>query len=40
VLAVAHEKFSNIDISGMKNPKTIVYDVKGILPDELVDERL
>jgi UDP-N-acetyl-D-galactosamine dehydrogenase len=40
VLAVAHDKFSDIEIGGMKNQKTIVYDVKGILPDELVDERL
>jgi UDP-N-acetyl-D-galactosamine dehydrogenase len=40
VLAVAHDKFNNINIRGMKNERTIVYDVKGILPEELVDERL
>ncbi|MEE4258083.1 MAG: Vi polysaccharide biosynthesis UDP-N-acetylglucosamine C-6 dehydrogenase TviB [Bacteroidales bacterium] len=40
VLAVAHEKFNELDIGRMKNNNTIVYDVKGILPAELVDERL
>jgi len=40
VLAVAHEKFNELDIGKMKSDNTIVYDVKGILPAELVDERL
>jgi len=40
VLAVAHEKFNELDISKLKSDDTIVYDVKGILPKEIVDERL
>jgi UDP-N-acetyl-D-galactosamine dehydrogenase len=40
VLAVAHEKFNELDISTLKKENTIVYDVKGILPQEIVDERL
>lgn len=40
VLAVAHEKFNELEIGTLKNDNTIVYDVKGILPAELVDERL
>jgi UDP-N-acetyl-D-galactosamine dehydrogenase len=40
VLAVAHDRFRDLDIGNLKNSKGIVYDVKGILPKELVDERL
>lgn len=40
VLAVAHDKFADLDIKAMKNDKTIVYDVKGILPTDIIDERL
>jgi UDP-N-acetyl-D-galactosamine dehydrogenase len=40
VLAVAHEKFNELNIGRMKSDNTIVYDVKGILPHEIVDERL
>ena len=40
VLAVAHDRFRHLDIGNLKNSKGIVYDVKGILPKELVDERL
>lgn len=40
ILAVAHDTFNEIDIHTLKKERTIVYDVKGILPAELVDERL
>ncbi len=40
ILAVAHEAFKSIDIKAQKQSGTIIYDVKGILPKELVDARL
>lgn len=40
VLGVAHNQFLNIDIKGMLNDNGVVYDVKGILPREIVDGRL
>ncbi|PIS27311.1 MAG: Vi polysaccharide biosynthesis UDP-N-acetylglucosamine C-6 dehydrogenase TviB [Candidatus Marinimicrobia bacterium CG08_land_8_20_14_0_20_45_22] len=38
VLAVAHDKFKEMDMNSLKNGHTIVYDVKGILQDS--DGRL
>ncbi|HPN03992.1 MAG TPA: nucleotide sugar dehydrogenase, partial [Rectinema sp.] len=40
VLAVAHREFANLDIASMQNGHAIVFDVKGILPREMVDGRL
>lgn len=40
ILTVAHDNFNTFDIGSLKNKNTIVYDVKGVLPSELVDERL
>jgi len=40
VLAVAHDSFAGLNIKSMKGDKTIVYDVKGILPLDIIDERL
>lgn len=40
ILAVAHNEFQKIDISAHKNYGAIIYDVKGILPKEVVDARL
>ncbi len=40
VLAVAHRQFVDIDITSMQNGKTIVFDVKGFLPRDIVDGRL
>ena len=40
VLAVAHDSFAELNIKSMKGDKTIVYDVKGILPPDIIDERL
>lgn len=40
ILAVAHEKFLNIDFKYHKNKGTIIYDVKGILDKSLISARL
>lgn len=40
VLAVAHEKFSDIRIEELKAENAVVYDVKNMLPHELSDGRL
>lgn len=42
ILGVAHDQFTNIDIqSFLSNPKeSVIYDVKGILPRDIVDARL
>lgn len=39
VLGVAHREFLELDFSQLQNPKSILYDVKGILGDK-VDGRL
>ena len=40
ILAVAHKEFLNIDIRSLLNENGLVYDVKGILPRDIVDGRL
>lgn len=40
VLAVAHEKFRGLDVTSLKNPNGIIYDIKGFLDTKLVDKRL
>lgn len=40
VLAVAHQKFRDLDISSMCKENTVVYDIKSILPESVVDMRL
>ena len=40
ILAVAHKEFLSLDIKSMLNEKSVVYDVKGILPRDLIDGRL
>jgi UDP-N-acetyl-D-galactosamine dehydrogenase len=40
ILAVAHSDFNELDLSLHKNNKAIIFDVKGILPTDLVDGRL
>jgi UDP-N-acetyl-D-galactosamine dehydrogenase len=41
VLAVAHNEFKTLDISALKaSENSVVYDVKSILPPEIVDEVL
>ena len=41
LLAVSHDKFSLIDIKSLKkDSNSIVYDLKGFLPRNIVDSRL
>ena len=41
LLAVSHKKFSMINIESLKkDSKSIVYDLKGFLPRNIVDSRL
>ena len=40
ILAVAHNEFVNLDVRGMLTDNGVVYDVKGILPRDVVDGRL
>lgn len=40
VLAVAHKQFEALDLSKLCKNKRVIYDVKGVLPRELVDARL
>ena len=40
VLAVAHRQFENLDLEALKNPGAVIFDIKSILPREMVDGRL
>jgi UDP-N-acetyl-D-galactosamine dehydrogenase len=40
ILAVAHDQFKSLDVSRLVRPGGVVYDVKGILPRDIVDGRL
>ena len=42
ILAVSHNEFLNIDIRSLLRDRvnSIVYDVKGVLPKEIIDGRL
>lgn len=40
ILAVSHNEFIGIDLSGYKNTNSVVYDIKGILPSGQYDARL
>jgi UDP-N-acetyl-D-galactosamine dehydrogenase len=40
ILAVAHNEFLKIDFSQLKKDCSVVYDVKGILPRDIIDGRL
>ncbi|MBP6619053.1 MAG: nucleotide sugar dehydrogenase [Leadbetterella sp.] len=39
VLGVAHQEFLSLDINSFRNPKSVLYDVKGVLGD-MVDGKL
>ena len=39
ILAVAHKEFLKLDVRSFVK-KGVIYDVKGILPKEIVDSRL
>ncbi len=40
VLAVAHDEFKQLDLSPVVNGKSVVFDVKGMLKEGIVDGRL
>ena len=40
ILAVAHDEFKGLDISSISNENSVVYDVKGIFSEELIDGKL
>lgn len=40
VLAVAHSEFQSLDIKALTCDGGVIYDVKGILPKEIIDGRL
>lgn len=40
VCCVCHSCFNNLDLQSMRNANSIVYDIKGRIPQELVTERL
>lgn len=40
ILAVSHDEFKEIDFSSFKEKGSIIYDVKSILPKDIIDARL
>ena len=40
ILAVAHNEFKNLDFLFMKKSGAVIFDVKGVLSKDLVDDRL
>ncbi len=40
ILAVGHYKFQNLDIKSFANERSVIYDIKGFFPKELIDGRL
>ena len=40
ILAVAHDQFKNMDVSKLVRPGGVIYDVKGVLPRNVIDSRL
>jgi len=40
ILAVAHDKFKDVDIKQIKNKHSVVFDIKAFLNQDLVDIRL
>ena len=40
ILAVAHKEFLEINLKELLVPNGVIYDVKGILPKEMIDARL
>lgn len=40
ILAVAHREFQSLDPTAMIHPDGVVFDIKGMLPRHLIDDRL
>ena len=40
ILTVSHNEYADLNIDGLKKPNSVIYDVKGFLPKEMVDARL
>lgn len=40
ILAVAHNEFLTMDLKALQKEKSVIYDVKGILPRDIIDGRL
>jgi len=40
LLAVAHDEFKNFDLNALCKNNKVIYDVKGVLPREIIDGRL
>ena len=40
ILAVAHDKFNDLDIDKITNGNRVVYDVKGVLSEGVIDGKL
>ena len=40
ILAVAHNEFMSLDVRSLVKENSVVYDVKGVLPRDIVDGRL
>ncbi|MFC0876145.1 nucleotide sugar dehydrogenase [Saccharicrinis sp. FJH2] len=40
VLAVSHNEFLEMDFDALKNGNAVIFDIKGVLPKEIVDGRL
>jgi UDP-N-acetyl-D-galactosamine dehydrogenase len=40
IVAVNHTKFKELNMKGVRSDKRVVYDVKGLFPKEMSDERL
>ena len=40
IMAVAHNEFKELDVTSLVKDNSVIYDVKGMLPKEIVDGRL
>ncbi len=40
ILAVAHDEFKSLDLQAYKEKGTVIFDVKGILPRDIINARL
>jgi UDP-N-acetyl-D-glucosamine/UDP-N-acetyl-D-galactosamine dehydrogenase len=40
ILAVAHKEFHNLNIHDLVNKSSVIYDVKGVLNEDIIDGRL